>query len=134
MEEKKYTKTKIFLFLLFAVIFIVLFTNVYLFVKDSFHIINKKNNEISCLNLKYDIYAEVINSNVYITIFNNFAQNITKITFLVDDKSQTYDLEFKGKESIILKLNITKDLLDKSIYYYLNDCENKKEMLSLKKI
>ncbi len=134
-EEKKYTKTKIFLFLIFAVFLIIFFSSTVSLMQKMFRNISEKNSELKCNDFIYSIKGENLNGKLFLTLTNNdYDTNITKITLISDNSEEehieeiTPNLESAEQKSII----INDFMFDKGVYIYANDCINKKEYIMLR--
>ena len=125
--EKKYSKTKIFLFLIFAILGIVLMAQVVRVIQEGVFTINKKKIELKCVNLNYQIndFSYENNRLVFELLSSDYDTNISKVTLVTDINQEEYveDIipSLKGGESHYL---INNDIaIEKSVYIYIDDCK-----------
>lgn len=128
MEDKKrYSKTKIFLFLIFAILGIVLLTQVVKVIRDGIVTINEKNIELKCVDLNYQIndFSYENNRLIFEILSKDYDTNITKVTIITDvEEEHVKNIipSLKGGEGHYLTFNnIT---IQKTVYIYVEDCKN----------
>lgn len=126
-SEKKYSKTKIFLFLIFTILGIVLMAQVVRVIQESIFTINIKKNELKCINLNYQIndFSYENNRLVFEILSRDYDTNISKVTIVPDNVEEEYVKDIipslKGGESYYLIINDI--IIEKSVYIFLNECK-----------
>ena len=129
MEDKKrYSKIKMFIFLAFAILGLVLIVQVANIVQDGIQSINEKNVELKCIDLSFEI-NEFNYENQRISfelLSSDYDTNISKVAILTDFEIE-YEKNFNpslrgGASQFIIFNNVT---LEKSLNIYVNDCKNK---------
>lgn len=126
-SEKKYSKTKIFLFLIFTILGIVLMAQVVRVIQESVFTINIKKNELKCINLNYQIndFSYENNRLVFEILSRDYDTNISKVTIVPDNVEEEYVKDIipslKGGESYYLIINDI--IIEKSVYIFLNECK-----------
>ena len=127
MEDKKrYSKTKIFLFMIFAILGIVLITQVARVIQESIQTINKKSVELKCIDLSFQINDFSYDNNrlVFELLSSDYDTNISKVTIITDGEEEYVENiipSLKGGESYFLIINDI--IIEKSAYIYVNDCK-----------
>ena len=128
MEDKKrYSKTKIFLFMIFAILGIVLITQVARVIQEGIQTINKKSVELKCIDLNFQIndFSYENNRLVFELLSSDYDTNISKVTIMADINKEEYEKDIipslKGGESYFLIINDI--IIEKSAYIYVNDCK-----------
>lgn len=127
-SEKKYSKTKIFLFLIFTILGIVLMAQVVRVIQESIFTINIKKNELKCINLNYQIndFSYENNRLVFEILSRDYDTNISKVTIVPDNVEEEYVKDIipslKGGESYYLIINDI--IIEKSGYIFLNECKD----------
>jgi hypothetical protein len=124
--EKKYTKVKLFLSLIFIVFAVLLLVTIVRIMQDLFTGINEKNYEFKCNDLRYELRAisykektlsfEMLNEDTDI--------NITKITISAESGNYEYDA---GKEIAFGSSLFTKQnniTVSSGFGIRVNDCQN----------
>jgi hypothetical protein len=129
-EEKKYTKVKIFLFLVFAIFAVMLIATIARIMQDLFSGINEKTNEYKCNEIDYEVKGIIYEKNILRFELRNKETNVNISKILVSADSGNY--EFRAEEgigqgeSLFVKLeNVT---LNSSFGIFLNDCKNMKNI------
>ncbi len=130
-EEKKYTKVKIFLFLVFAIFAVFLIASVVRIIQDLFLGINEKGDEFRCTDFTYSINEKSMSFNekslVFELINQDYDINISKITLITDSGERIFtpEKESRGGNSIFVRfenISIGQDFLVR-----INDCNNTKK-------
>jgi hypothetical protein len=125
-EEKKYTKVKIFLFLIFAVFAVMLIATVARIMQDLFLGINEKTNEYKCNEIDYEVKGITYQNNILSFELRNKEKNvnISKVSVSADSGNYEFsaDKEIGFGESLFVKLENVK--LNSSFGTILNDCKN----------
>jgi hypothetical protein len=129
-EEKKYTKVKIFLFLISAIFALILITSVVRIMQDLFSGINEKTNEYKCNELDYDLKSIIYDKNTLSFELRNKEANVNISNIAISADSRDYEFraekEIGQGESLFVKLeNIT---LNSSFSISVNDCKNMKNI------
>jgi hypothetical protein len=133
MHIKGNSKFKIFFYLVFAIVAIVLITEVSKFLTQGFSAINSKKKEINCANLDYDILQKNHGAkNLTIEFISNSPNfNITKLTIITDIESKEYINNFdqvigSSQNSEVFFDNV---FIDQSFQIYFNDCKDQKQII-----
>ena len=127
MENKKrYSKTKIFLFMIFAILGIVLITQVARVIQEGIQTINKKSVELKCIDLNFQIndFSYENNRLVFELLSSDYDTNISKVTIITDINQEYVKYiipSLNGGESYFLIINDI--IIEKSVYIYVNDCK-----------
>ncbi len=119
----KDTKIKLFIFLIFVIIAIVLATEVFNIVNNSFSAINHQKEQIDCRNINI-LESNYLNNKLMIEITSPM-KNITKLTILTDNQEQKIiEIEpiYAGETKTITIPNIT--IREKYQIYAENCVEN----------
>jgi hypothetical protein len=129
-EEKKYTKVKIFLFLIFAIFAVMLIATVFRIMQDLFSGINEKTNEYKCNEIDYEVKSITYQTKILSFELRNKETNvnISKISVSVDSSNYEFSAskEIGFGESLFVKLeNVT---LNSSFGIIINDCKNMREI------
>ena len=114
------SKIKLFIFLIFVVVAIVLVTEVASFLRGGFSAIDNKKQEIACTNVKI-IDSTYANKNLLVEI-STIRKNITQLTIINSDKTEakyTIDTIYAGETKTITIPNIT---LSKKYKIYAENC------------
>jgi hypothetical protein len=128
-HERRYAKTKIFLFFVFAMLTIAFVASVVSLIQDGFQNINNKNYEIKCQQAKYSVkLVSYSNNNLLVELSNqDFSLNITKLTILSDmnDKVHISAVEPPVTPNNIRYQTINNISLDKGFFVSIEDCTSK---------
>jgi hypothetical protein len=123
--EKKYTKVKLLLFLVFAVFSVLLIANVVRIMQDLFSGISEKNSELRCNDLNFDIVSIAYEENtVSFEIINNDPNtNISKIMLTAESGDYVFnpDKEISSGGSLFVKQdNLT---INRQFGISINECD-----------
>ena len=123
----KYSKLKLFLFLVSFVVIIVFVVQVSNILKDGFDTINIKKKALSCTNLKYEIIqSEYNNNNLIIELTSSTHKyNISKVTIISDlnERKHVTMLDPVLTNSGTALFQINNITLNKSYNVYVEDCK-----------
>jgi len=129
-EKKKYSKVKIFLFLIFALFSLILITSIVRIMQDLFTGISEKNSELKCNDLRYSIDKQSIvysKDNLAFELMNmDYDINISKITVLTGFGDYEYIPEKEvvaGKSAFVRLENVT---LEKGFKVKINSCKTER--------
>jgi len=120
--EKRYSKLKLFLLLVFSIVAIVFVTQLIKFFNSGITTIEQKKKEVTCSNMRYSITDINYKDNVLSFILESKTPlNITSFTVISDtNQSYTNDIFLKRGDSTIISIdNIN---LKNSIKTYANNC------------
>ncbi len=124
----KYSKLKMFLFMVSFVVIIVFVVQVSNILKDGFSAINVKKQELACTNIKYDItHSEYLNDKLIIELMSSTHKyNITKVTVLPDTSEQKHVtmLEPALVNSETVLFNVNNISINNSYFVYVDDCKD----------
>jgi len=125
-DKKRYSKTKIFLFLIFALLGIVLIAQVVRVIQESITSINKRSVELKCIDLNFQIKDISYKNNklVFELLSKDYDTNISKVTVVSEKQDFVKDITptLKGGESYFLSFNNIS--IGNVIYIYINDCKD----------
>ena len=125
--EKKYTKVKLFLLLVFIVLAFIYITQTWKFFNMSTANLAIQNKEFKCQDLNYEIEPISYKGNnlIFEIISKDYDTNITKLTIFPDEGNKNYsiNLELSGGENQIIRIeNIT---IFENFLIYAESCSSK---------
>lgn len=128
MEEKRYTKLGIFIFLFFVIMLLVFSASIINLISGLFQKINQKNQEFKCSDLKYVIKKDSIiykSNNLIFEVFSqSYDYNITDFKIRSDLSTEAQNFSFdpvlKGGDAKFVQVsNIS---VDKGFYFTIDNC------------
>jgi len=134
--ERKQTKVKIFLYLAFAILAIMVGTQIYRLISQGTRAIHQGNEQLKCVELSYDIESTYNNNVLVLEITSkSYDLNITKITVTPDtsDTEYTNELDEVLKGGNIAFLRIENISITNRFFIYAENCKKNGKYIRITK-
>lgn len=131
--EHKHSKTKIFIFLIFALVSIVFITDLVRMVRQGINEIETGSRNVICSDFKYNVKDITYTGDIltFMVESSDYDTNITRINILTDiNQTSSENTLIKGGDAQIFKFE---DMhIKDNIMIYPNDCDGFMKTLTIK--